>query len=64
MEVLQITDKAIRSLNKEKENNSILFERKWQHSISGDEFVKKTHEHIEKLYAARDNKQNNCEVFL
>jgi len=63
MEVLQMTEPVIRSVkNKERENDCMLFERKWQHSISGEEFLTKAHKHIEKLYASRDNKQNGCEV--
>ena len=33
------------------------FERMWQNSISGEEFVRRTHEHIEKLYAIREKQQ-------
>ena len=28
-----------------------VFEEKWKNSISGDEFVLRVHEHIDKLYA-------------
>jgi len=63
MEVFQMTEPVMRSVkNKEGENDSILFERKWQHSISGEEFLTKAHKHIEKLYASKNNRQNGCEV--
>jgi len=35
------------------------FETLWKNSISGDEFVRRTHEHIKKLYALRDNQQTD-----
>ena len=44
------------------ENEKFMFEEKWQRSISGNEFVKKTHEHLKNLYAARDKRQNGSEV--
>ena len=51
------------SLSREQiENEKLLFEKMWQQSISSDEFVKKAHEHLKNLYAARD-KQNDSEVF-
>ena len=32
------------------------FEKDWANGISGDEVVKRVHEHIEKLYASRNKK--------
>jgi len=33
------------------------FEQMWQNSISGEEFVQCTHEHLRKLYAIREKQQ-------
>ena len=52
---------ALSIKRKQAENGELLFEKMWHHSISGDEFVKKTHEHLKNLYAARD-KQNDSKV--
>jgi hypothetical protein len=47
---------------KRTENEELSFENKWQHSISGDDFVQKTHEHLKNLYAAGNKRQNGSKV--
>jgi len=62
MDALNIAEPFARSIKrKQTESEKLLFEKIWQNSISGDEFVKKTHEHLKSLYAARD-KQNGSKV--
>jgi peptide subunit release factor 1 (eRF1) len=39
--------------NKRSEVSKQDFEQMWQNAISGDEFVKRVHEHIDKLYAQK-----------
>jgi len=39
------------------------FEEDWKNTISGDEFVRRSHEHIKKLYAIRDKQQADCQIF-
>jgi len=36
------------------------FEEDWKKAISGEEFVRRAHEHIRKLYALRDTQQADC----
>ena len=63
MDTLNIAEPIVcPTKRKEIENEGLLFEKEWQYSISGDEFLKKTHEHLKNLYAARDKKQNGCAV--
>ena len=38
-----------------KKDKNLLFETKWQNSISGNELVQRVHKHIDKIYA--QNKQ-------
>jgi len=55
MDALNIAEPFARSIKrKQTESEKLLFEKIWQHSISGDEFVKKTHEHLKSLYAMRN----------
>ncbi|MDR2205709.1 MAG: hypothetical protein LBE36_06085 [Flavobacteriaceae bacterium] len=64
MEVLKEKKQTVSIPKKEKtkiENQT--FEQMWQKSISGDEFVKRSHEHIEKLYALRDNQKADSSVY-
>ncbi len=35
----------------DEELDDFLFEKDWQNAISGDEFVKRTHQHIDELYS-------------
>ena len=50
-----IAEQNVRQIKRKRtENEGLRFEEKWQHSISSDEFLKKTHEHLKNLYAARD----------
>jgi len=46
--------------NEEIETEKQRFERLWEKSISGDEFVRRAHEHMKKLYALRDKQQADC----
>ena len=56
MEILNIAELVTRpAKRKRNENEQLLFEKKWQHSISGDEFVRRAHKHIDEIYAR--NKQ-------
>ena len=48
-------ESAVRHRREIKDNNELLFESKWQNSISGDEFVQRVHKHIDEIYAR--NKQ-------
>ena len=32
-------------------DNDLLFETKWQNSISGEELVRRVHKHIDEIYA-------------
>jgi len=58
-----IVEKDVRPIKRKRtENEEFQFDEKWQHSISGDEFLKQTHEHLKNLYATRDHKQNGSEV--
>ena len=59
-----VAEQNVRQIKRKRtENEGLQFEEKWQHSISIDEFLKKTHEHLKNLYAARDKKQNGSAVF-
>ena len=58
-DTVELTAPSIK--RKQTENEKLPFEKMWHHSISGDEFVKKTHEHLKNLYAVRD-KQNGSKV--
>jgi hypothetical protein len=40
-----------------KKTEADTFEDDWGKAISGDEFVRRAHEHIKKLYALRDKQQ-------
>jgi len=61
MEVLNTVEPIVCSVkNTEKENEKLRFEQMWQNAISGEEFVRRAHEHIKKLYAQRDKQQTNC----
>jgi hypothetical protein len=53
------------SLRKKKktETEKQTFEQMWQKSISGDEFERRVHEHIEKLYALRDKQKADSSVY-
>ena len=63
MDALYIAEPAVLPIKRKKtENEKLLFEKQWQHSISGDEFVHKAHEHLKNLYAARDTRQNGSKV--
>ena len=58
MEVLNTINPIAYPLKKETaatENQQ--FERMWQNSISGEEFVQRTQEHIKTLYAIREKQQ-------
>jgi hypothetical protein len=63
METINMAKPIVRPINcKIVDDDKILFEQMWKNAISGDEFVKKTHEHIENLYALRDKKRKGCKV--
>ena len=63
MEVLNTTRRTVYpQQNEEIETDKQRFERLWKNSISGDEFVRRVHEHIKKLYALRDKQQAGCSV--
>jgi len=51
MEVLDMIEPAVYpQKNGEIETEKQRFERLWKNSITGDEFVRRVHEHIDKLY--------------
>ena len=53
---------TVEVLESEKENCLLTdtFEDDWKRAISGEEFVRRAHEHIKKLYAQRDKQQIGC----
>jgi len=58
MEVLNtIKPSAYYPKNKRVITENQQFEQMWKNSISGDEFVLRSHEHIKGLYALRDKQQ-------
>ena len=59
IDTVELAAPSIKS--KQTESEELQFDKMWKHSISGDEFIKKTHEHLKNLYAARD-KQNGSKV--
>ena len=61
MEVLNAIEPSVSyQKNKIAETRKRQFEQMWQNSISGDEFVRRTHEHIKDLCAIRDKQQAGC----
>ena len=65
MEVLDTIEPSVYpQKNEEKiETEEQRFERLWKNSITGNEFVRRAHEHIKKLYALRDKQQTDCSVY-
>ncbi|MDR0793321.1 MAG: hypothetical protein LBE82_08420 [Chitinophagaceae bacterium] len=64
MEVLNENKKAVSSQkDKKAEISKQDFEQMWENAISGDEFVRRAHEHIKKLYALRDKQQADCSIY-
>jgi hypothetical protein len=60
MEVMDMKKKPVSAPQHEKEEtDKERFERLWKDSISGDEFERRAHEHIKKLYALRDKQCAN-----
>ena len=61
MEVLNIAEPVTRSVKRQRiENEKLSFDQMWQTAISGEEFERRAHTHIKKLYALRDKQQTNC----
>jgi len=55
MEVLSVTKPTVYPQKTQRtETKNQQFEQMWKNSISGEEFVRRAHEHINEIYAARD----------
>ena len=60
MEVLNAVRPTVYSQKQRPKTEKQQFEQMWKNTISGEEFERKAHEHIKKLYALRDKPQADC----
>jgi hypothetical protein len=57
MAIVDIEDMAVATMEQSMtEIERLQFEEDWKISISGEEFVRRVHKHIDEWYVARENK--------